>query len=149
MPEKEDERAKAYLQMKTLNTTSFLPSREVCQVLTDVALGNRIMTRSSIPSWNETYHGLMPVEIDGWLLTLFNDCDTLDYCEHCRSPNGRGGALKSWQLETELSRSTSCLARSALDSLSALPCFQGCHVSMPRNGMLSYMTIDRMGLSQR
>ncbi|WP_429441088.1 DUF7693 family protein [Pseudomonas sp. ILQ215 TE3946] len=38
------------------------------------------MMRSTIQSWNEIYHGLMPVEIDGWVLTLFNDCDTLDYC---------------------------------------------------------------------
>lgn len=35
-------------------------------MLTDVALGKRFMTRSTIQSWNEIYHGLMPVEIDGW-----------------------------------------------------------------------------------
>ncbi len=59
-----------------LNTTSPLKAREVCQMLTDVALGKRFMTRSTIQSWNEIYHDLMPVEIDGWLLILFNDCDT-------------------------------------------------------------------------
>jgi hypothetical protein len=80
-----------------LNTTSPLTAREVCQVLTEVALGKRIMMRSSIQSWNEIYHGLMPVEIDGWQLTLFNDCDTLDYCEYCRSPDGRVGTLELWQ----------------------------------------------------
>ena len=80
-----------------LNTTSTLSAREVCQVLTEVALGKRIMMRSTIQSWNEIYHGLMPVEIDGWLLTLFNDCDTLDYCEYCRSPDGRVGTLELWQ----------------------------------------------------
>lgn len=37
------------------------------------------------------------MEIDGWRLTLFNDCDTLDYCEYCRSPDGRGGTLELWQ----------------------------------------------------
>ncbi|OXR28233.1 hypothetical protein PSUM_27330 [Pseudomonas umsongensis] len=79
------------------NTTSPLTAREVCQVLTDVALGKRIMMRSSIQSWGEIYHGLMSVEIDGWLLTLFNDCDTLDYCEYCRSPDGRVGTLELWQ----------------------------------------------------
>jgi hypothetical protein len=69
-------------------------------VLTDVALSKRIIIRSSIPSWNEIYHGLMPVEIDGWQLTLFNDCDTLDYCEYCeycRSLDGRVGTLELWQ----------------------------------------------------
>ena len=80
-----------------LNTTSPLTAHEVCLVLTDVALGKRIMMRSSIQSWNEIYHGLMPVKIDGWRLTLFNDCDTLDYCEYCRSPDGRVGTHELWQ----------------------------------------------------
>ncbi len=80
-----------------LNTTCPLTALEVCQVLTDVALGKRIMMRSSIQSWNEIYHGLMPIEIDGWQLILFNDCDTLDYCEYCRSPDGRVGTLEFWQ----------------------------------------------------
>jgi hypothetical protein len=83
--------------MNILNTTSLLPASEVSQLLTGVVLGKRIMTRSSIQSWNEIYHGLMPVEIDGWQLTLFNDCDTLDYCEYCRSPDGRIGTLELWQ----------------------------------------------------
>lgn len=80
-----------------LSTTSPLTALEVCQVLSDVTLGKRIMTRGSIQSWSEIYHGLMPVEIDGWRLTLFNDCDTLDYCEYCRSPDGRVGTLELWQ----------------------------------------------------
>ena len=37
------------------------------------------------------------VEIDGWQLTLFNDCDTLDYRECCRSPDGRVGTFELWQ----------------------------------------------------
>ena len=80
-----------------LNTTSPLTAREVYQVLTDVVLGKRLMMRSSIQSWNEIYHGLMPIKIEGWRLTLFNDCDTLDYCEYCRSPDGRVGTLELWQ----------------------------------------------------
>jgi hypothetical protein len=80
-----------------LNTTSPLTAREVCQVLTEVALGKRIIMRSSIQSRNEIYHGLIPVEIDSWQLTLFNDCDTLDYCEYGRSPDGRVGTLELWQ----------------------------------------------------
>ncbi|VEF10876.1 phosphoglycerate mutase family protein [Pseudomonas fluorescens] len=66
-------------------------------MLSDVALSKRIMMRSSTQSWSEIYHGLMPVEIDGWQLILFNDCDTLDYCEYCKSPDGRIGALELWE----------------------------------------------------
>jgi hypothetical protein len=80
-----------------LNTASPLTAREVYQILRDVAFGKRIMIRSTIQSWYEIYHGLMPIEIEGWRLTLFNDCDTLDYCEYCRSPNGRVGTLELWQ----------------------------------------------------
>ena len=72
------------------------PAGEVSHALTDVAQGKRIMVRKSIQSWNEIYHGLMPVEIDGWRLTLFNECDTLDYCEYGRSPDGRVGTLELW-----------------------------------------------------
>lgn len=80
-----------------LNTTSSLPASEVSEVLTDVVLGKRIMTRSSTQSWSEIYHGIMPVEIDGWRLTLFNDSDTQNYCEYCRSPDCRIETLESWQ----------------------------------------------------
>ena len=37
------------------------------------------------------------MEIEGWQLTLFNDCDIFDYCEYCRSPDGRVGTLELWQ----------------------------------------------------
>jgi hypothetical protein len=80
-----------------LNTASPLTARDVYQVLKDVALGTRIMRRTSSQSLSEIYNGLMPVEIDGWRLTLFNDGGTLDYCEDCRSPDGRIGSLETWQ----------------------------------------------------
>ena len=80
-----------------LNTTSPLTARDVYQVLKDVALGTRIMRRTSSQSLSEIYNGLMPVEIDGWRLTLFNDGGTLDYCEVCRSPDGRVGTAEDWQ----------------------------------------------------
>lgn len=66
-------------------------------MLTDVAQGTRILTGTSSQSLSEIYKGLMPVEIDGWRLTLFNDGGTLDYCEDYRSPDGRIGSLETWQ----------------------------------------------------
>ena len=80
-----------------MNTTSPLTAREVYQLLKDVALGTRTMTKNCSQSWSEIYNGLMPVEIDGWQLTLFNDCNTLDYCEGCSAPDGRVGTLETWQ----------------------------------------------------
>jgi hypothetical protein len=80
-----------------LNTTSPLTAREVYQVLKDVALGTRIMTRSSSQSLSEIYNGHMPVAVDGWYLALFNDGGTFDYCEDCRTPDGRVGTVEDWQ----------------------------------------------------
>ena len=80
-----------------MNTTSPLNAREVYQVLRDVALGTRSMKRACSQSWNEICTGPTFVEVDGWYLTLFNDCDALDYCEHCRAPDGRVGTLETWQ----------------------------------------------------
>ncbi|MGF6457873.1 hypothetical protein ABIA55_003337 [Pseudomonas frederiksbergensis] len=80
-----------------LNITSPLIAREVYQVLKDVALGTRTMARASNQSWNEIYDGRIAVAVDGWQLTLFNDGGTLDYCEVCRSPDGRVGTVEDWQ----------------------------------------------------
>jgi hypothetical protein len=55
------------------------------------------MTRVCNQPSSEIYHGVITVEIDGWHLTLFNDCDSLDYCEDCRAPDGRVGTLEAWQ----------------------------------------------------
>src|SRR5213080_2498054 len=68
-----------------MTTASALTAREVYQVLKDIAMGVITMRRLSALSWSEIYAGHMPVEVDGWTLTLFNDCGSLDYCEYCRS----------------------------------------------------------------
>lgn len=66
-----------------------LTAREAYQILRDIALGVRTMRRVGKQSWPEIYCGLMVVEVDGWVVTLYNDCDTLDYCDSCYSPDGR------------------------------------------------------------
>ncbi|MHC8376438.1 DUF7693 family protein [Pseudomonas sp. MDT1-16] len=79
-----------------MNTNAPLTSREVYQFLKDVALGIRIMRRTSSQSLSEIYNGHIPVAIDGWYLTLFNDGGALNYCEDCRAPDGRVGSLETW-----------------------------------------------------
>ncbi|MBD1551562.1 DUF7693 family protein [Pseudomonas typographi] len=74
-----------------------LTAREACQVLRDIALGVRIMRRLGNHSWGEIYCGLMTVDADGWVITLYNDCDTLDYCDSCYSPDGRAYLFDSFQ----------------------------------------------------
>ncbi|WP_165869889.1 hypothetical protein [Pseudomonas sp. LS-2] len=74
-----------------------LTSREAYQVLRDIALGVRTMRRLGDYSWTEIYCGLMTVEVDGWVITLYNDCDTLDYCDSCFGPEGRAYTFDSSQ----------------------------------------------------
>jgi len=69
--------------------TKMLTVREVYQVLRDASVASRSMRRITTTSWDEIYCGLMTVDVDGWVITLFNDCGALDYCDSCFSPEGR------------------------------------------------------------
>ena len=75
---------------------SALDAREVYQLLKDVALGVRQMSNAGETSWNDLYCGNALVSIDGWKLSIYNDCGELDYCEECVSPDGRIGTFEAW-----------------------------------------------------
>jgi len=66
-----------------------LSSREVCEVLREVVFERRTMTKVGAQTWDEVYASHFSVDVEGWRITLYNDCDELDYCEECTSPNGR------------------------------------------------------------
>lgn len=72
-----------------------LSAREVGQVLRDVTWGRRVMTKVSHESWDGIYAGHFRVRIDGWELSIYNDCDELDYCEECISPDERRWSFDS------------------------------------------------------
>lgn len=74
-----------------------LTAREAYQVLRDLALEVRTMRRVTPQSWAELYCGSMTVEADGWVLTFYNDCGTLDYCASCYSPDGHAYVFDSRQ----------------------------------------------------
>ncbi|WP_087673170.1 DUF7693 family protein [Pseudomonas syringae] len=75
-----------------------LTAREAYQVLRDIALGVRTMRRLGEKSWTEMYSGMMTVETDGWVITFYNDCESLDYCDSCYCPDGRAYTFDSSQL---------------------------------------------------
>jgi len=66
-----------------------LLAREVCQILREVTFERRTMTKVSQASWDEIYAGHFVVSVEGWRISIYNDCDTLDYCEECVSPERR------------------------------------------------------------
>lgn len=74
-----------------------LTVREAYQVLRDIALGVHIMRRLGEKSWTEMNCGMMTVEVDGWVITFYNDCETLDYCDGCSSPDGPAYSFDSSQ----------------------------------------------------
>ncbi|WP_409283044.1 hypothetical protein [Pseudomonas putida] len=70
-------------------TSGALTAREVSQVLREVVLGRRAMTKIGSQSWEQVYACHFEVDVDGWRITIHNDCDELDYCERCVSPDGQ------------------------------------------------------------
>lgn len=66
-----------------------LSAREVCQIFREVTFQLWTLTKVSQASWDEIYAGHFVVSVEGWRISIYNDCDTLDYCEECVSPEGR------------------------------------------------------------
>ena len=74
---------------------SELSAREVCQVLREVTFERRTMTKVGHASWDEVYAGHFVVSVEGWHISIYNDCDSLEYCEDCVSPDGRRWSFES------------------------------------------------------
>jgi hypothetical protein len=66
-----------------------LTAREVCQVLREVVFGRLTMAKVGRQAWDEVYACHFVVDVEGWRITLYNDCDELDYCEECVGQDGR------------------------------------------------------------
>lgn len=71
------------------NSPSELAAKEVCQVLREVVFGRHTMTKSGQASWDEICVGHFVIDVEDWRISIYNDCDELDYCEQCVSPEGR------------------------------------------------------------
>jgi hypothetical protein len=78
-----------------------LSVREVYQILKDIALGTRVMTRVGRQSWDEVNASHFEVEVDGWRLSIYNDCDSLDYVETCIAPDSRQWIFDSQRFGTD------------------------------------------------
>lgn len=73
----------------SVNTEAELSAREVSQVLREAIFGRTVMSKVGHESWDEIYAGHFQINVDGWKVSIYNDCDELDYCENCVSPDGR------------------------------------------------------------
>lgn len=77
------------------NTAVELSAREVSQVLREAIFGRSVMSKVGHESWDEIYAGHFQINVDGWEISIYNDCDQLDYCEQCVSPDGRHWSFDS------------------------------------------------------
>lgn len=77
------------------NIAAELSAREVCQVLREVTFERRTITKVGHASWDEVYAGHFVVSVEGWHISIYNDCGTLDHCEECVSPEGRRWSFDS------------------------------------------------------
>lgn len=77
------------------STARELSAREVRQVLRDAIFGRRAMVGVCAQTWDELYAGMFMVDIEGWSITIFNDCNELDYCEACVNPDARRWSFNS------------------------------------------------------
>ncbi|MFP3677189.1 hypothetical protein SB725_08660 [Pseudomonas sp. SIMBA_041] len=72
-----------------MSDKKMLTAREIYVVLRDAPTISRSIRRITNATWDEIYCGLMTVNVDDWVITLYNDCGELDYCDSCYSPEGR------------------------------------------------------------
>lgn len=71
------------------NTAAELSAREVSQVLREAIFGRTVMSKVGHESWDEIYAGHFQINVDGWKVSIHKDCDEIDYCANCVSPDGR------------------------------------------------------------
>ena len=79
----------------SVSTAAELSAREVSQVLREVIFGRRVMSKVGQQPWAHIYAGHFQVDFDGWRMSIYNDCNQLDYCEQCVSPDGRRWSFDS------------------------------------------------------
>jgi hypothetical protein len=63
-------------------------AKEYAEVLMG-AIDGKIQVYRLGESWDEIYAGNVEFDIDGWKITIFNDCDSIDYTDHVTAPDGR------------------------------------------------------------
>ena len=71
------------------NTEAELSAREVSQVLREAIFGRTVMSKVGHESWDEIYAGHFQINVDGWKVSIYKDCDEIDYCANSVSPDGR------------------------------------------------------------
>lgn len=72
-----------------------ISNEEVVVLLRRMASG-KVLLQTIGPTWNEMYAGDVVFLVEGWRVTIFNDCDSFDYVDHIVAPDGREVDFSDW-----------------------------------------------------
>ena len=86
--------------MKTEPSIHKLAPVEVAKILRRVGDGE-IIPKLVGDSWDTVYCGDVEYLVDGWKITIFNDCNSWDYIDSAESPDGRRGEFEDWVHDPE------------------------------------------------
>lgn len=72
-----------------------IPAEEITELFRKVIRGEVEVVCVGC-SWDEVWCGDASVRIDGYEITIFNDCGELDYVDSVMAPDGRTGDFDGW-----------------------------------------------------
>jgi hypothetical protein len=67
------------------NAAAELSARAVSQMLREAIFGRSVMSKVGHESWDEIHAGHFYVRVDDWKMSIYNNCDQLDYGEQWSS----------------------------------------------------------------
>lgn len=74
-----------------------LTATEVAEQLRHAIRGEAPVTlQPHWPTWDDVYAGNVEFVIGDWSITIFNDCDELDYVDSATAPDGRTAECNEW-----------------------------------------------------
>lgn len=65
-----------------------IPKLQVTALLRRIARGEIPITVRGTETWDERFAGNVAFHVEGFIITFFNDCDSLDYVDQVESPDG-------------------------------------------------------------
>ncbi len=75
-----------------------LENRDVVEQIRK-ALRKEVQVFSQFPEHNWNYYtGNISFHFGDWLITFYNDCYSLDYCDEAKDSNGKSGSFAEWQV---------------------------------------------------
>lgn len=85
------------LSAASMSTT--LTGQEVAEQLRRAIRGevSLLLASDQHETWDEAFASNVVFDVGGWRIEIFNDCDSIDYCDSATAPDGRKGDFDDWK----------------------------------------------------